>query len=460
MIVIATASLLYLLVTLVIGLRRTRGIDYRNYVAAPNKTGTLALTLSLVGTLVGGGMFLGVAQIGYEAGLTGVMIGIAYFAAYLVVGVLAPYMREQLSKAGADTVGSLVEQQYGRRCGILFAGLNAIVFFMMLGAQYIALADFIGYLFSGAYVHIVILVACVLVATSVVLYSAFGGLPKDIATDVFQVVVICVGTLPLLWVLIDPAVISGMRELPFRQYYSGMGYGPLFTVMAVAFLIPGLVARFDYWQRARTAKDDKSASRAFLFAGIGCLLFYSLFTVLGMAAKAAGEAEGQTGLLALLKVSLSPQLEAVVLVAFLAALMSSADTFLGVAAINFASLFGGWPQGQGGGAGKLRGVRFATVGLGVGGLAMALLMRNLVDLFVGAISIVLVFAPPVLALLFDHEPSKKAAFWGPLAGTLVLISTFYFAPKTAFVPAVLISVAVYFVVRAADTEREKLLHRP
>src|SRR2546430_14321163 len=68
-------------------------ITSRIYAADPNAHGWFRIGISLIGTIVGGGMFLAVAQIGFEAGIVGYLVGIAYVIGLVIVAFLIPRIR-------------------------------------------------------------------------------------------------------------------------------------------------------------------------------------------------------------------------------------------------------------------------------------------------------------------------------------------------------------------------------
>ena len=84
----------YIIISFLIGLWKSKGVNLENFVASRNSIGFWAILFSLVGTIVGGGMFFGVGQIGYEAGILGYIIGACYIVGFFLLGLTIPKIRK------------------------------------------------------------------------------------------------------------------------------------------------------------------------------------------------------------------------------------------------------------------------------------------------------------------------------------------------------------------------------
>jgi Na+/proline symporter len=145
----------------------------------------------------------------------------------------------------------------------------------------------------------------------------------------------------------------------------------------------------------------------------------------------------------------------VVFGAFFAAVLSSADTF-----VNNASLFVTriavprlWSRKQEQSADRAllnwsRGFAFVLIGVA---LLVGVVIPNIVDLLVGAFSLLLIYLPTILGLFLPRWRSNRAAFWSPASGA-VLFAALFFAwnPKIAFAPAVILSIVTYGLIRATE----------
>ena len=143
-------------------------------------------------------------------------------------------------------------------------------------------------------------------------------------------------------------------------------------------------------------------------------------------------------------------------VGLLAALMSSADSFLNVISISAIRDFAGWKKRYGGrelSAGQqYRLIRLAALVLGLLALVLALLLPEIVNLMVVGIGTIAVFVPATLLALMHHHPAtyRKAAAWSIFIGFAVNVIFFAIGlrhpgviePKTSFIPAFLMSMFV------------------
>ena len=93
MTIIVTVSI-YLIINLIFGLFKFRSLTFNEISTAHNQTGIFSLTMSLVSTIVGGGVFLGIAEMGYNGGLCFVGVGIVYLFGSISLGIFSPHIRQ------------------------------------------------------------------------------------------------------------------------------------------------------------------------------------------------------------------------------------------------------------------------------------------------------------------------------------------------------------------------------
>lgn len=445
--------------------RGTERNRFRVYFADPDRHGSFAILASIVGTIVGGGMFLAVGQMGFEAGVVGFVIGAAYLVGFVLLGLFAVTFRRILDEAHADTLVDLIEHKYSKRVAVQFSVVSALMYFFLLGGQFVALYDFARYAESLSAYTWVPWVLVAFGAISLFVYPIIGGLRKDISTDFFQVVLILAAAVAITWYLIaDPVFRTMWGSLPTSHLSgtggSGSGYGPLFLVGVLVF-VPGLfLVRNDLWQRIRAAKEPANLRRVFVVAGVASCLFYALFTLVGMWAFAAGGAGAKTATLDMMvRAVQSPITLGLIIGAFFAAVMSSADTFINNASGFFARVFCAttWARAAVDLDADRKLVwwsRVFAIGTTLVGALIAWSSSDIVDLMVGAFSLLLIYLPVVLGCFVKSWQSERAAFFGPLTGvTLFIVLFFAWSPKLAFAPAVMVSIALFAWLRSRDGSR-------
>lgn len=448
----------YLIISFFIGLWKSRGIGLADFIASKNSIGFWPILLSLVGTIVGGGMFFAVGQIGYEAGILGYILGFLYIIAFSLMGFLIPRIRNFFKEKNYLTLIDLVDGEYkSKKTTFAFAAVNFFIYFFVLAGQFLVLGTFLNFFAGIQLTYAILTIAMIVAGLNIIIYSVVGGIRKDIATDVFQMFVVFLGSLFLVSLLLKPATWASIATLP-TIYFTGLGYGTVFVIVVVLFFIPLLLVRLDFWQRVLAAKNEVVTKKAFFVAGPITFLFYFIFTTIGMYAKSAGIAEAKTATLALISQSFTGISFVIIILAFLAAVMSTADTALNVATISFSRLLKkeAWQkyldkkenEKQ---LHKL--VKISALFIGLFSVVIAFLFPNIVDLFVAAFSAMLILAPATFALLFSKKPNSTAAFYSIVLGFAIFLSVFPFLPKESSLIGVIVSILTYLIVSRFSKKR-------
>ncbi|MDQ3563911.1 MAG: hypothetical protein M3436_07145 [Pseudomonadota bacterium] len=131
-----------LVVTNLFGLLRRGSTTFRIYSADPKNHHPVAIAISLLATIVGGGMFLGVGQIGHEAGVVGFIIGAVYLVGMSLFGAFAAKIAKVMDETEADTMLEVIEKRFSRRMAIQFSVVCLVMYFFLLGGQFVALYSF------------------------------------------------------------------------------------------------------------------------------------------------------------------------------------------------------------------------------------------------------------------------------------------------------------------------------
>jgi len=305
----------------------------------------------------------------------------------------------------------------------------------------------------------------------VIAYTALSGFRGVLLTDFWQVLVISVSAVVIFVFASQHTPRAALQGLD-PSYFRGTGYGVGFLVGAVLLFPFSLLCRSDLWQRIACARDAKVARRAFLWSAPVLLVFYIMLTMLGIFGAAnlgAGvqpELSGLQNFLAILnELGISSgaanALLAVLALGVFAALLSTADSYLNIVATSLSKVFrrGLWEQFEKEPEATERGdvekrllatTRWICLGLGVTAFLTALAIPNIVDLIVGAISVLFVLLPSVVAALRD--PWKRGAPAASVA-SMVLGLAAYIAlsmvlsnGKIAFIPATAVAGLVYWIV--------------
>ena len=468
----------YFLVLIAIGwrvLRRHRG-DHatESFLAANRDADLVQTTASTAATDLGGGFSLALGGLGFTLGLAGSWLLAVSAASVVLAGLLlVPRLKPWLDRSGALTTGDLFRARFDRRTGQLAALVIALAWFTFVGAQIIA-----GGKLLQATTGLDLQLGVLLAGTIIIAYTAMGGLKAVILTDVMQMGVLFVGivliAVPVGWWRIGgwDGLVVGLAEADASHL---LDWGAAGWPQIVAWLL----AVFPVWfisiaalQRVIAARDTATARRAFVLTGVPIEwpLFAIGATLMGLFARVLlpdlSDPELATPLVIL---ELLPAgLAGIVIAAYVAAVMSTADSCLiGPVAIatqdGYARL-----RPNAGPAQRLRVARILTVGLGALATGLALLVPNVLDLILyaytfGAAGLFL----PMLGLLFWRRTTAAGAFTSMLGGgsTAIVWSLLgepwgWAAAYPGWGIAALLLVAVSLATDHSAEEQPDLLARP
>jgi SSS family solute:Na+ symporter len=429
------AIVIYFVVLIWIGLsvaRRERGAgESESFLAADRNMGLVQTTASTAATDLGGGFSIAMGGLGFTLGISGSwLIAISGLSVVMVSFLMVPKVKRWADRVKGLTTGDLFEARFDRRTGLVAASVIGIAWFTFVGGQIIA-----GAKLMQATLGMELTLAIVLSGAIILAYTALGGLKAVIYTDVFQMVVLLIGivfiAVPLgLWQVggwdgivahfsADPATASlvDWGAVGWKQVL-----GWFFSIFPVWFISIAAM------QRIIAARDEKTARRAFFLTGVPIEwpLFAIGSTLIGMIARmllpdiADPELATPMVIMHLLPVGLA----GIVIAAYIAAVMSTADSVLmGPVAIFTNDIYRKHLRPDASEAALVRVARIATLVLGTAGIGMAWLIPNVLDLILYAYTFGaagLFF--PMLALLFWPRATAAGAFWSMLcAGSAAVI---------------------------------------
>ncbi len=315
----------YFLLIIGIGVWSRKRADSRDgfFVAHRNGT-TFLITGSLLATIIGGSATVGLAGLGFERGLTGAWWLLVGSLGLLVLGALARRIRG----FSLYTLPELVERQYDRRAGLATSILIIIAWTGVVAGQIVAAGRVLSVLASGSAVFWMLIFTAILVV-----YAALGGQYSVVRTDAIQAVILLVGILVAL-AFILPLVggLGGLKASLPPDYFSfplssGFGWKALLSLL----LLVGAtyVVGPDMYTRLFCAREGRIAQRSVLVTSLLVFLFAFVIALIGMSARVlAPHISAEQAFPQMIGEALPSGVGVVVLVALVAALMSSADTCL------------------------------------------------------------------------------------------------------------------------------------
>ena len=435
------------LINIAIGLfsRRKNKITVEVYIANPDTTTFAMLTTSLMGTIIGGGMFFTVAQLGYEAGFAGMFLGISYLFGFFLLGNMSSQIRDKMKKESVFTIFDYFEKRLGathtaKKIVRLFRICTAVLYMLFLAAQIIIISTFVQNIYPN-FSSYALMIGCVLIfAVNSVSYTFLGGLQKDILTDGWQMFLVVIGII-LITVFIGHQI-SIVSSLP-KTYFYGTNKGVVLLIGIILFTGPSLLVRPDMWQRIVSAKNNKTAKYAFFSAGIFSFIGFTFFTLIGMYSKAANWISGDIFLFQLTS-NAEGIIPTLILISLFGAVMSSADTFLNVCSFTVTSLVSSKKNDAM--SFSVKNLRASTLVVAVIALIIAFSLPNLIDLFATGFGLLFLFFPTLYWVVRGGSTAVPALYNSLIIGLLVYFPLVFFMPKEAFLPAFIISLVSYFLL--------------
>ena len=419
----------YFVVLIWIGLRiarKEKGTgESESFLAADRNMNLVQTTASTAATDLGGGFSIAMGGLGFTLGISGSwLIAISGLSVVLVSFLMVPKVKRWADRVKGLTTGDLFEARFDRRTGTVAAVVIGIAWFTFVGGQIIAGAKLL-----QSTIDISLTVAVVVSGAVILAYTAAGGLKAVIYTDVFQMVVLLIGIV-FIAAPIGLYTVGGWGGI-VEHFSANPETQSLVDWGAIGWkrLVGWFLAIFPVWfisiaamQRIVAARDEKTARRAFFLTGVPIEwpLFAIGSTLIGLIARMLmpdlQDPELATPMLImeLLPVGLT----GIVIAAYIAAVMSTADSVLmGPVAIVTNDIYRRYFRPNASEQSIVMVARIATLVLGVLGIGMAYLVPNVLDLILYAYtfgSAGLFF--PMLGLLFWRRTTASGAFWSMLGG--------------------------------------------
>lgn len=452
----------YTVLLVVFTIKYVKKKDYDGYLINNRNTKLLPLLFTTLATFVGGGTSMGLIAMGYASGFAAVGIGVAYVIGFIILYFFAAKIRRIGAEQNIYSFAEFLNKaflknhklsQFPKVFSGLVSGINIVIFFFLTAAQFVGMATLLHYAFDVGFV-----LAAAISFLVVIVYTAFAGLSGVIITDSIQFVVILLMIaaifIPGIWA--DTNGFETLKQLP-ASFLNGTHEGLVFLIALPILLSPSVLTRMDIWQRTLAANSEKTAKRNSLLSAFSMLPFYVIFPLVGMALRVnfGADIDPDNATHMFLENNTNAIFLGFAVVGLLAALMSSADSFLNIVAMTAVRDFKSYKQANEPAEKVFKKVRIAVVVFGAAALGMALYLSDIVELFIAGITLNIIFTPVALLALLkkDVYKYKFAAFASLLSGTIVIASLFAFGfisgdssiLKIAFVPATIVATIAMFI---------------
>jgi SSS family solute:Na+ symporter len=423
------AMAIYFAILVWIGIRVARSEkgegESESFLAADRNMNLTQTTCSTAATDLGGGFSIAMGGLGFTLGISGSwLIAVSGLSIVMVSFLMVPKVKRWSDRVRGLTTGDMFEARFDKRTGTLAAIVIGIAWFTFVGGQIIA-----GGKLLQVTLNMDLTVAVVLAGGIILAYTALGGLKAVIYTDVFQMFILMIGIL-FIAVPIGLAEVGGIGAL-FRHFESNPETASMVDWTAVTWkqLLGWFFAIFPVWfisiaamQRIVAARDVKTARTAFFLTGVPIEwpMFAVGSTLIGLIARMLipDLADPELATPMIIMELLPAGIAGIVIAAYIAAVMSSADSCLiGPVAIFTNDIYKKRLRPAADDATLVRVARISTLVLGVLAIGIAYLIPNVLDLILyaytfGAAGIFF----PMLGLLFWKGTTARGAFWSMLLG--------------------------------------------
>jgi len=323
----------FLLLTLLIGLWVGRNVKTMKEYAIANKTyGAGVLTMTMLATFITGSQAIGYVGYVFDDGIVPI-ISTIFCRAIIGLWLIARFITPKIFYfEGCLTLADLMGRLYGPIARTWMAVLGVFYCLAFVILQII----WIGYI--GELINIPNQYAMLLGGSFLIVYSARGGMKSIAITDVihFIAVTILVSLSTNLLIHKVGGVSNIFNKVPASTFK--IIYNPAlkhYLVYSLWALFPSFILSFPFMQRMLMAKDKRQIAKSQHIGIFYLTIFYVLLTLIALAAialKTMGDVnmpqQGSKVFIYLVKNYFPVGIKGIIGIGLLAAVMSTADSFL------------------------------------------------------------------------------------------------------------------------------------
>lgn len=374
--------------------------------------------MSVVATDVGGGFSIGLGGLGFVMGLSASwLLFSGLVGAWLAAVILVPRVKTLGDIHGHRSFPGFLGHHFGNRTRLVAALVSAIGYAGFTGSQLLA-----GGKLAAAAFDLKLTTAVLVMSVVIVVYTALGGLEAVVYTDTVQWSILFLGLIGLGLPLGYRAVggWQGLRETLPASYFRLDNLSGLEIATWMVTIVPIWFVAMTLYQRIHAARDVNTARRAWFYAGLleyPCMAFIG--AILGMFARVLfPTADPEMGLPLLIREVLPIGATGLVLAAYFAAIMSTADSCLLASVGNLVDDISRRHIAPAASERTLLiSSRLLTLVVGFGSVGFALFVPRVIDSILLAYSVMVAgLFVPTLGALFWRRVSGTAAFWSIITG--------------------------------------------
>lgn len=401
--------------------------SYDDYNVAGRSVSIFPLILTFVGTAVGGSTLLGFMSNGYSFGMGQQWLNFSiFFAGIIMMFFFVKRIRLYGEKYNMVTIADFTTLRFGEGARFPTVISILIAYSAITGMQFVAIATIL-HLTIGLSITTGILISWILLT----LKTYFGGMKSVIWQDAFHGTIQTVG----IFILFVVAIIASGGWGKISDNAMAMNEGAnlsIFSISAVDVFVYLLTigayqfVRQDLWQRYWAAKDLKTATRGYWISIVVAFLTGFFVITIGVAGKfglTMGEIDPTLSYYAIIGHVFNFPMVVIMVVALMATVISTADSFLMAGASSIANDIIK-PRLKEQDDKKLLGYsRLSVFMVSVFSLLLALYIPQLVNLWVtGTAMLVSSLLAPVAFGLFWKKTTKAGGVIAMWVGLIIAVS--------------------------------------
>ncbi len=422
----------FILITLIVGLRAGRGVkDIKDYAIGNRKFGTIGLLCTYLATIYGG-------HIIYQTGETytdGLIFIIALFGFVISNITTALFIAPKAVRfPDCFTMGDIMKTLYGKYPGVITGILGSVSAIMITGMELTVLGIVAQHFFKIPALYSIIIGGMVFT-----IYSAHGGIKSVVTTDILQFIMLVIGIPLIAYMVVNK--FGGIEHIfttvpkekiqifGHKKFGKYLGLFLAFSIFPVSMLDPAVIQRMLMGRKASHLRKQHLVASVFggfyltiiLTIGLGGYLLYNNSSI------------NQSNILLNIISDLLPVgIKGLAMAGIFAMIMSTADSFLHSAGLSMVHDVLN-PIARNKENFRKKEKKFTQIATIFAGIIAVIIGLNTTDLFGFFLSILETTVPILLIPLFSGmmglKTDKKSFFVGMSCTIVVWINCKIFLPE-------------------------------
>ena len=450
-----------MLALMVIGIVISKGIENsEDWMVAGKSLGMLPMAGTYFATIVSASSIVSYMGYYYLNGWSGWWNCAGTFVTSFLACI---WFAKRLRRTGCNTLPEFIDQRYGKTHSGFASALIIVGATALLAAQVVG-----GVTILQAFVNWNKVVCCLVLLVIFLAFTAMGGMKAVAWTDTICSFIIIIG----IWAMAIKFLgsVGGFGAMNTQIAAINPEYVSAFSVKippitALSWVVTWGICNFgapQFIARFFSAKDPETASKSQGLTGIGLLLFYVPLVIIGlcgMILKPGIEKQDQV-YVTLVTSQLSPVAGGLMFAAVVAAIISTADSLLLLAATTFTNdLWVKFAKPDTSDKDQLKISRIATLVIGIGAIVLSFLINEAIQ-FIQAKAVTMMGATMAVIVMVGvvwKGANKIGAAASMIAGFVTAAIWYYLGQPGgiyAALPAVIVALIVLVVVSLATKSTE------